>query len=477
MAKMKTKTIYSCQNCGAQFPKWQGKCSECNQWNTVVEETSKAQGIDVRGWAIGLDKQRKKSVSLNCEIQAEMLERYPTSYKELDRVLGGGVVPGSFILLGGDPGIGKSTLLMQVAGGLSKAKRKTLYVSSEESISQTAMRAQRLGVKSELVEVASENNLQTILDLANEVKPDILVIDSIQTVYMPEIQSAPGSVSQVRECAGSLMMLAKAKNICIVLIGHVTKDGSIAGPKVLEHMVDTVLSFEGDTNYQFRLVRSLKNRFGPANQLGVFQMFGSGLQEVDNPSELFLENREGDAIGATVFACIEGQRPFLCEIQSLVTYTPLNIPRRTTIGLPNNRIHLLTAVIEKYMNVNLSNHDVYVNIVGGLKIEEPASDLAILAAMVSSEGNQVLPSKACFFGEIGLTGEVRAVPFADIRLQEAIKLGYYHFFIPQSNQKHVSEFIKNDSIKFQYVSHVRDLKTMFGKRVNKTTPQEKSIEI
>lgn len=469
------KTIYSCQNCGAQFPKWQGKCSECNQWNTVVEETSKAQGADQRGWAIGLDKQRQKSVSLNQEIQAEMLERYPTAFKELDRVLGGGVVPGSFILLGGDPGIGKSTLLMQVAGGLSKTKRKTLYVSSEESVSQTAMRAQRLGVKSELVQVASENNLQTIIDLANELKPDVLVVDSIQTVYMPEIQSAPGSVSQVRECAGTLMMLAKAKNICVILIGHVTKDGSIAGPKVLEHMVDTVLSFEGDTNYQFRLVRSLKNRFGPANQLGVFQMFGSGLQEVDNPSELFLENREGDAIGATVFACMEGQRPFLCEIQSLVTYTPLNIPRRTTIGLPSNRVHLLTAVIEKYMSISLSNQDVYVNIVGGLKIEEPASDLAILAAMVSSEGNQALPSKSCFFGEIGLTGEIRAVPFADVRLQEAIKLGYKNFFIPKSNQKHVSDLLKQPGVKVQFISHVREIKQTFGIKTYK--PKTKDLDL
>jgi DNA repair protein RadA/Sms len=474
MAKLKMKTIYSCQNCGAQFPKWQGKCSECNQWNTIAEETYKDQSQDQRGWAIGLEKSKQKSTPLNREIQAEMLERYPTTYNELDRVLGGGVVPGSFILLGGDPGIGKSTLLMQVAGGLSKVKRKTLYVSSEESVSQTAMRAQRLGVRSELVEVASENNLQNIIDLTNHLKPDVLIVDSIQTVYMPEITSAPGSVSQVRECAGSLMMLAKAKNICVVLIGHVTKDGSIAGPKVLEHMVDTVLSFEGDTNYQFRLLRSLKNRFGPANQLGVFQMYGSGLSEVENPSELFLENREEDAIGATVFACMEGQRPFLCEIQSLVTYTPLNIPRRTTIGLPNNRIHLLTAVIEKYMSISLSNQDVYVNIVGGLKIEEPASDLAILAAMVSSEANQVLPSKSCFFGEIGLTGEIRAVPFADVRLQEAVKLGYKNFFIPKSNQKHVSEIAKNSSVKIQYLSHVRDVRALIGKPYK---PKAKNLDV
>ncbi len=475
MAKMKVKTIYSCQNCGAQYPKWMGKCSECNQWNTVVEETTKSQAPDQRGWSIGLDKGRQKSVPLNRQIQAEVLDRFPTSYNELDRVLGGGVVPGSFILLGGDPGIGKSTLLMQVAGGLTKVKRKTLYVSSEESVSQTAMRAQRLGVNSELVEVASENNLQTIIDLTNDLKPDVLVVDSIQTVYMPEISSAPGSVSQVRECAGSLMMLAKAKNICVVLIGHVTKDGSIAGPKVLEHMVDTVLSFEGDTNYQFRLVRSLKNRFGPANQLGVFQMFGSGLAEVDNPSEMFLENRDGDAIGATVFACMEGQRPFLCEIQSLVTFTPLNIPRRTTIGLPNNRIHLLTAVIEKYMNINLSNQDVYVNIVGGLRIEEPASDLAILAAMVSSEGNQNLPTKSCFFGEIGLTGEIRAVPFADVRLQEAVKLGYKNFFIPKSNQKHVTEIAKDKSVTITYLGHVREVKQLVGK--NSYKPKAKTLDL
>ncbi|MCB0348094.1 MAG: DNA repair protein RadA, partial [Bdellovibrionales bacterium] len=246
-------------------------------------------------------------------------------------------------------------------------------------------------------------------------------------------------------------------------------------PKVLEHMVDTVLSFEGDTNYQFRLVRSLKNRFGPANQLGVFQMFGSGLAEVENPSEMFLENREGDAIGATVFACMEGQRPFLCEIQSLVTFTPLNIPRRTTIGLPNNRIHLLTAVVEKYMSISLSNQDVYVNIVGGLKIEEPASDLAILAAMISSEGNQNLPTKSCFFGEIGLTGEIRAVPFADVRLQEAVKLGYKNFFIPKSNQKHVSEIVKNKNIKITFLNHVRDIKSLFGK--NSYRPKAKTLDV
>ncbi len=471
---MKTKSVYSCQSCGAQFPKWQGKCSECNQWNTIVEETFQPEAKDARGWAIGAEKKKAQAIKLSEKVTEQRVQRWSTNYEELDRVLGGGLVPGSFTLLGGDPGIGKSTLLLQMVGGLAKNKIPCLYVSAEESVDQTALRAQRLGVSSDLVEVSSINNLQSITNLTNEKQPRVLIVDSIQTIYLPDITSAPGSVSQVRECAGQLMMLAKNKNIAVVLIGHVTKDGNLAGPKVLEHMVDTVLSFEGDTNYQFRLLRSLKNRFGPANQLGVFQMLGSGLEEVSNPSEMFLEKHEVDTMGSAVFACMEGQRPFLCEIQSLVSFTPLNIPRRTSIGLSHNRLHLLLAVLEKYLNLQFSNQDVFANVVGGLKIEEPAADLAIVAAIMSSEGNQCLQEGSCFFGEIGLTGEIRAVPFAEVRLQEAKKLGYKKFYMPKSNKRHLQDLDKKDLANIHWISHVRDLRSLFQKRPR---PKNKSRDL
>ncbi|MCX7979285.1 MAG: DNA repair protein RadA, partial [Bdellovibrionaceae bacterium] len=323
MAKAKSRIVFICQNCGAQRSKWEGKCSDCGGWNTFVEEITSSEGVS-RGWAIqGSSPANKgKPVGLDQSLESLNLERMQTGLEELDRVFGGGLARGSFVLLGGAPGVGKSTLLLQMAGGLAKRDYRVLYLSGEESVAQTGNRAHRLGIRTPLVEIASEGNLHLILEMARSKKPDLLVVDSIQTVYLPELQAAPGSVSQVRECAGHLMTLAKQEGVTVMLIGHVTKDGSIAGPKVLEHMVDTVLAFEGDSSYNYRLLRALKNRFGAALELGVFQMGASGLEEVKNPSEMFLEERGDSLIGSAVFASMEGTRPLLCEVQALTVPSP-----------------------------------------------------------------------------------------------------------------------------------------------------------
>jgi DNA repair protein RadA/Sms len=386
MAKSKVRTIFTCQECGAQRPRWEGKCSDCGAWNSYVEEVS-SQEAKTRGWQTAAPESKSKNIiSLDQSLEEISFKRVSTHFIELDRVLGGGLVQGSFILLGGSPGIGKSTLLLQMAGGLAKSQCKVLYISGEESIHQTATRAQRLGVRSEKIEICNESNLNEILNLAKNKRPEVLVIDSIQTVYLPDLQAAPGSVSQVRECAGHLMGLAKHENITVLLIGHVTKDGTIAGPKVLEHMVDTVLSFEGDISFQFRLLRALKNRFGPAHELGVFQMNSLGLAEVENPSELFLEERGDNLIGSAVFASMEGTRPLLCEIQALSVHTNMAIPRRTSLGIDINRLHLLCAVLERHLGINLVQSDIFINVVGGLKIEDPAADLAVAASLLSTDG-------------------------------------------------------------------------------------------
>ncbi len=472
MAKTKTKKIYVCHDCGAQYPKWQGKCSECNAWNTIHEEVE-VKAPSERGWEIGKEKSSLKSLRLDQSFHQEDRPRISTENQELDRVLGGGLVEGAFLLLGGDPGIGKSTLLLQVAGYLAKKQQRVLYVSGEESLNQTGLRAQRLGVQSSLVSIASENNLESILNLAKKEQPNCLIVDSIQTIYMNSVSSAPGSVSQVRECAGQLMVYAKQNNCIIFLIGHVTKDGSIAGPKVLEHMVDTVLSFEGDMSQQFRLLRSIKNRFGPAQQLGVFQMFSTGLVEVSNPSELFLEQRGNECVGSAVFASMDGTRPLLCEIQALVSSSNQPYPRRTAIGVNTNRIHLLIAVLDKHVQSKLFENEVYVNVVGGLKIEETAMDLAIAAALLSSEGNQELDPKSCFFGEIGLTGEVRAVTFVEQRIREGNKLGFERFFLPESNRKACKELSASLKKKLVFVSHIRDLEK---KIYNFSSPKIQSLD-
>jgi DNA repair protein RadA/Sms len=362
MAKTKARSIFSCQECGAQYSKWQGQCRECGAWNTLVEEVALKESP--RGWSVqGAGGEKTlKPVTLSGDFKLDQDQRTSTGFAEVNRVLGGGLVKGSFVLLGGGPGIGKSTLLLQVAGGLSNSGASVLYVSCEESVQQTMLRAHRLGTKSDKVQVISENQLENLLLLAERESPDVLIVDSIQTVFLTEIASAPGSVSQVRECAARLMTLAKAKGITVLLIGHVTKDGTLAGPKVLEHMVDTVLSFEGDSSHHYRLLRSLKNRFGPTHELGVFTMASEGLREVLNPSELFLEERSERRVGSSVFASMEGSRPLLCEVQALAMATPMANPRRTSLGLDVNRVHLLVAVLTKNLPLNLQHSDVFVNV-------------------------------------------------------------------------------------------------------------------
>lgn len=459
MAKSKTKTIYTCQNCGSQRPKWEGKCTDCGAWNSYVEELLLPE-VKTRGWSTGTSENASSStkpISLDQRIEEIRLDRFDTGLEELNRVLGGGLARGSFVLLGGSPGIGKSTLLLQMAGGLADKKHRVLYISGEESVSQTGSRAQRLGIKSPLIEVGCESNLHSIMELARHKKPDVLVVDSIQTMFLPDLQAAPGSVSQVRECAGHLMGLAKQDNITVILIGHVTKDGNIAGPKVLEHMVDCVLSFDGDAAYNFRLLRALKNRFGAAQELGVFQMNSKGLEEVANPSELFLEERGDQLIGSAVFASMEGTRPLLCEVQALTLSTHMAMPRRTALGIDVNRLHLLTAVLDRHLDVRLSSNDIFINVVGGLKLIEPAADLAVAAAILSTESRRDLDAKTCFFGEIGLTGEVRGVSFVETRIKEGDKLGFQHFIIPYSNKRHLSDLKLPKEKKITFIKNVKDL--------------------
>ncbi|WP_374033612.1 DNA repair protein RadA [Bdellovibrio bacteriovorus] len=459
MAKSKTKTIYTCQNCGAQRPRWEGKCSDCGAWNSYVEELQMPE-VKTRGWSTGSGEREgtgSKPVALDQRLEEVKLDRFDTSFEELNRVLGGGLAKGSFVLLGGSPGIGKSTLLLQMAGGLANNKHKVLYISGEESVSQTGSRAHRLGIRSPLIEVGCESNLTAVMEMARFKKPDVLVVDSIQTMFLPDLQAAPGSVSQVRECAGHLMGLAKHDGITVILIGHVTKDGNIAGPKVLEHMVDCVLSFDGDISYNFRLLRSLKNRFGAAHELGVFQMNSKGLEEVSNPSELFLEERGDQLIGSAVFASMEGTRPLLCEVQALTLSSPMAMPRRTALGIDINRLHLLTAVLDRHLEVRLAHNDIFINVVGGLKLVEPASDLAVAAAILSTERRRDLDAKTCYFGEIGLTGEVRGVSFVEQRIKEADKLGFKHFVMPFSNKRHLEDVKLSKDKKISFVKNVHDL--------------------
>lgn len=456
MAKTRSRNIFVCNSCGAQSPKWQGRCNECGEWNTLQEEVVvQDKG---RGW-VSKEATSSEVVALNTseKSDAQPFQRISTGISEFDRTLGGGVVPGSFILLGGDPGIGKSTLLLQMTKGIGDQNLKVLYVSGEESVQQTLMRARRLKTVSANTFIASESNLDVIIELTKKMEPDVLIVDSIQTVYLSELQSAPGTVSQVRECSHKLMNLAKSSGTAVFLIGHVTKDGHIAGPKTLEHMVDTVLSFEGDLHHHYRILRSLKNRFGTTNELGVFQMQSGGLQEVTNPSELFLEERSENPQGSAVLASMEGSRVILCEVQSLTTPSPLPMPRRNTIGFDLQRTHLILAVLDKHLDLHLANRDVFVNIVGGLKINEPAVDLAVAASLLSSDWNSDMDSKMCLFGEIGLTGEVRGVVQADQRIKEAYKLGFTKFIVPFANKKHVADLGPQLLKSVQFIKSVKEL--------------------
>ncbi len=423
MAKGK-KTIYFCQNCGHEAGKWLGQCPACREWNTFVEEKVTASK------SVGAREYQELNVVPLSQVKTEAEERVGTQMEELDRVLGGGIVPGSLILVGGDPGIGKSTLLLQVCQNLTREKRKVLYISGEESLRQIKLRAQRMGKFTDNLLLLCETNLELIKGVIEREKPEVVVIDSIQTMYSEEVGSAPGSVSQVREATNTLMQLAKGLNITIFIVGHVTKEGTVAGPRVLEHMVDTVLYFEGDRHASYRILRGVKNRFGSTNEIGVFEMRQNGLTEVKNPSEFMLNGRLEDSSGSVVACSMEGTRPILLEIQALVCESNFGMPRRTAAGTDYNRVNLLMAVLEKRIGYRLSNYDAYVNIAGGIKINEPALDLGIVMAIVSSYKNHPVEEGTIIFGEVGLNGEVRAVSMPEQRVAEAKKLGFAKCIMP-----------------------------------------------
>jgi len=428
MKPHKTKTVYVCQSCGSQSPRWMGKCPDCGAWNTMVEERmEKAKDIGSSKRGHGAEP------LLLGDIQSRDEDRFVTKIGELDRVLGGGIVSGSVVLIGGDPGIGKSTLVLQMLKQVSDLRGKALYVSGEESPAQIKMRALRLGVKSENLYVLAETQLEEILHAADGLQPQVLVVDSVQTVFTSELPSAPGSVGQVREVSGRLMLYAKRSGVPTFLIGHVTKDGSIAGPRVLEHIVDTVLYFEGDKGHAFRVLRAVKNRFGSTNEIGVFEMKEGGLAEVVNPSEMFLAERPADATGSVVVSSLEGSRPILAELQALVAPSKLAMPRRTCIGVDFNRVSLLLAVLEKRVGMHLMGMDVFVNVVGGLAIDEPAVDLGVIAAVASSFREKPINAQTVVMGEVGLAGEVRAISQAEVRLKDAAKLGFTRCVLPQLN--------------------------------------------
>lgn len=429
MAKRKTK--FMCNSCGYESAKWMGRCPGCGEWNTMVEEVE----VVVKGPRRTFQHSEttaQKAMPITA-IEIEDAPRVDTDLEELNRVLGGGIVPGSLILIGGDPGIGKSTLLLQVSALLANKGQRVLYMSGEESVRQTKLRAERLGVKSAELYIYSETNLELVNEAIDSVQPKFVVIDSIQTVHHPDVTSAPGSVSQVRECTAELMRIAKTKNIAIFLVGHVTKEGQIAGPRILEHMVDTVLYFEGERHHTYRILRSQKNRFGSTNEIAIFEMLQGGLKEVLNPSELFLQERSQGAAGSTVVASMEGTRPILVEIQALVTPTSFNYPKRMASGLDQNRVQLLMAVLEKRMGMLLQTQDAYIKVAGGVKLDEPAIDLAVLTTIVSSYKDVAVSAHDCFIGEVGLTGEVRRVSRVEQRVQEAAKLGFKRAIIPASN--------------------------------------------
>ncbi len=429
MAKGKSSTIFYCQNCGYESAKWMGQCPGCHQWNTFVEETISLAGSGKSG-TMRTAQVSGKPVSLK-EISLEDEDRLTTHSGELDRVLGGGLVRGSLTLVGGDPGIGKSTLLLQVCRMLAADEREVLYVSGEESLKQIKLRANRIGEFNEHLKLLCETSLGTIEETIRRMKPDVVVIDSIQTMYQESISSAPGSISQVREATGVLLQLAKGLNISVFIVGHVTKEGTVAGPRVLEHMVDTVLYFEGDRHASYRILRGVKNRFGSTNEIGVFEMAAEGLREVENPSEFMLSGKPEHASGSVVVCSMEGTRPMLVEIQALVCHSSFGIPRRQTTGTDFNRVNLLIAVLEKRLGLQMGNCDAYVNIAGGIRIQEPAVDLGIVMALVSSFKNRSIDDKMIAFGEVGLSGEVRGVSMVQARVQEAKKLGFTSCVIPK----------------------------------------------
>ena len=445
----KVKTFFQCQACGHMSPKWLGRCPDCGAWNSFTEEKKETVARHTSLLA-HLGKSEPQPLS---SIKPESGHRISTGINELDRVLGGGVVSGSVILIGGDPGIGKSTLLIQTLSGISERYGSVLYASGEESPEQIKIRAERLSINSGKIILLAETSLESVVNAASKLNPKVLVVDSIQTVYAEDITSAPGSVSQVRECASKLMLFAKKSDIPVFIVGHVTKDGSIAGPRVLEHIVDTVLYFEGDSGHAYRLLRTVKNRFGSTNEIGIFEMSDSGLLEVENPSELFLLERPLNVSGSTVVATVEGTRTLMVEIQSLVSQTNFGMPRRTTIGVDYNRVNLLVAVLEKKVGMHLGGMDIFVNVVGGLKIIEPAVDLGVVTTIASSLRDVPVDPRLFVFGEVGLSGEIRAVAHAETRIKEASKIGFRRAVIPNGNY----EKIKGDfGLQITGVKNVED---------------------
>jgi DNA repair protein RadA/Sms len=450
----KAKTVYACTECGGQSPKWQGQCPHCGTWNTLVETLdapAPARFESVAG--------TRSTVTPLASVKPRPSSRIPTGIEEFDRVLGGGLVAGGVILLGGDPGIGKSTLLLQAAAKLAQAGARVVYLSGEEAPAQVRMRAARLGLAHAPVALGTETNLANIVaTLGSTVPPVLVIIDSVQTLWSESVEAAPGTITQLRGCASALISHAKGSGSTLVLVGHVTKDGQIAGPKVIEHMVDTVLYFEGLSGHQFRVLRSVKNRFGPTDEIGVFEMRSDGLKEVDNPSALFLSDRDRDAPGTAVFAGMEGTRPILVEIQGLVAPSLLGTPRRAVVGWDPNRLAMLLAVLEARCGVRLGSHDVYLNVAGGLRLQEPAADLAAAAALISSLTGKPAPEDTVYFGEVSLTGAVRAVGHMDQRLKEAAKLGFARAVVPAV----ASDNWEAKDIRLSPISQLDDLVALFS---------------
>ncbi|MDR1009254.1 MAG: DNA repair protein RadA [Rickettsiales bacterium] len=447
----KSKTIFECQACGAKFPIWKGKCDACGEWNQIIESREEGSASGAAGGGI-------KLAFADLAGAAADYPRTSTGIRELDRTLGGGLVSGGVVLVGGDPGIGKSTILLQAACNIAKAGGSVFYLTGEESINQIRMRASRLGLAGSPINLAANANVRDIAaSLADEV-PSVVIIDSIQTMFLDTIESAPGTVSQVRSASNELIRLAKLRNFALFLIGHVTKEGAIAGPRVLEHMVDTVLYFEGERGHQFRILRSVKNRYGATDEIGVFEMTERGLAEVENPSALFLAERRGNISGSAVFAGIEGTRPILLEIQALVSSGNGGGARRSAVGLDLARLSMITAVLDARCHQELYSYDIFLNVAGGMKILEPAADLAVAASLMSAKNNIPAPADMAIFGEIGLSGEVRSVPLMDLRIKEAAKLGFKRVLIPKS-----SKVQANADVKILQIGHLQDLVNMFMK--------------
>ena len=445
----KIKTVFFCQNCGHQSPKWLGRCPSCGEWNQFVEE--EIRKIDSEDpFQIGFDG---SPLPIDA-IELDDKERIEIGIAEMDRVLGGGIVKGSSVLVGGDPGIGKSTLLLQISQNLARKGLKVLYISGEESARQIKLRGRRVGASSKNLLIYVEISLEAILRQIEEIKPEVVVVDSIQTIYSSKLSSAPGSVGQVRESSGRLILLSKKTGIPIFLIGHVTKDGTIAGPKVLEHMVDAVLYFQGDSGHAFRIIRGVKNRYGPTNEIGVFEMRESGLSEVSNPSALFLSERPEGAAGSIVVPSMEGTRPILVEIQSLVSETSFGMPRRTTIGVDHNRVSLLVAVLDKICGLHIVNHDIFINVAGGVKLNEPAIDLGIVSSIMSGFLGRPIDAGTVVCGEVGLTGEVRGVGQMEARIKEAAKMGFDRCILPKAMSR---DILQETDMKLIRISNLKEL--------------------